>query len=253
MRDATLAHPFSIVALISARGGGDWPPVAALAAGLHSRGHAVCLVCDRSTEAAIRSSNVPSVCVPPDLEQPDIRTAIASSKDIGPETSNPLVEWAKSLCRPPRGCMFNSVGRWSGLAHCSVWVWQTEWRQSWAYPVFRQSGLLFWRRQRATVGGRFPRRQHPHLSVLVPTVDAKGRLGSARHRCGFRRSSSQPTAASPLCRSLALGATCRCSRIFAYARPTVGSSLVEHATTNRRSGHCASCRRSPQARSVRVL
>ncbi len=102
MRDATLARPFSIVALISARGGGDWPPVAALAVGLHSRGHAVCLVCDRSTEAAIRSTNVPSICVPPDLEQPDIRTAIASSKDIGPETSNPLVEWARVCAGPMR-------------------------------------------------------------------------------------------------------------------------------------------------------
>jgi UDP:flavonoid glycosyltransferase YjiC (YdhE family) len=50
----------SIVVLLSARGGGDWPPVVALAVGLHARGHAVCLVCDTSTAAAVRSTGLPT-------------------------------------------------------------------------------------------------------------------------------------------------------------------------------------------------
>jgi UDP:flavonoid glycosyltransferase YjiC (YdhE family) len=99
MPEAPLTSPYSIVALISARGGGDWPPVVALAVGLHNRGHAVHLVCDRSTEAAVRPTSVPTICVPPALEQGDIRVAIARTADISSETPNPLVEWAQ-MCAP---------------------------------------------------------------------------------------------------------------------------------------------------------
>ena len=99
MSDTPQAGPFSTVALISARGGGDWPSVVALAVGLHNRGHAVCLVCDRSTEKAVRDTGLVTICVPPDLEQPDIREAIARNPEIGAETPNPLVEWAQ-VCAP---------------------------------------------------------------------------------------------------------------------------------------------------------
>jgi len=91
--------PFSFVAIISARGGGDWPSVVALAVGLHNRGHSVCLVCDRTTEAAVRGAGLTTICVPPALEQPDIRVAIARSPVIGAETPNPLTEWAQ-VCAP---------------------------------------------------------------------------------------------------------------------------------------------------------
>jgi hypothetical protein len=89
------AGPFSFVAIISARGGGDWPSVVPLTVGLHNRGHTVCLVCDRATEPAVRATGLPIICVPPALEQPDIRQAIARSPEIGPETPNPLTEWAQ--------------------------------------------------------------------------------------------------------------------------------------------------------------
>jgi UDP:flavonoid glycosyltransferase YjiC (YdhE family) len=91
--------PFSLVAIISARGGGDWPSVVALAVGLHNRGHAVGLVCDQATAAAVRDTGLSTICVPPALEQPDIRLAIARSPQIGPETPNPLTEWAQ-VCAP---------------------------------------------------------------------------------------------------------------------------------------------------------
>jgi UDP:flavonoid glycosyltransferase YjiC (YdhE family) len=93
----------SIVVLISVRGGGDWPPVVALAVGLHARGHAVCLVCDTSTAVAVRSTGLPIGCLPPELEQGDIRLRLrhlrASGQAIGPATPNPLVEWAQ-VCAP---------------------------------------------------------------------------------------------------------------------------------------------------------
>ena len=93
------ASPHAVVALISARGGGDWPSVVAVAAGRHSRGHPVSLVCDAGTEGAVRATGLPVICVPAALEQPDIRHAIARSPEIGPATPNPLVEWAR-LCAP---------------------------------------------------------------------------------------------------------------------------------------------------------
>jgi UDP:flavonoid glycosyltransferase YjiC (YdhE family) len=99
MPNMPLRGPFSIVALISSRGGGDWPSVVALALGLHRRGHDVCVVCDESTEAAVRGTDLATICLPPDLEQPDIRLAIARSPEISTETLNPLVEWAQ-ICAP---------------------------------------------------------------------------------------------------------------------------------------------------------
>ena len=99
MPNAPPAGPFTIVALISARGGGDWPAVVALAVGLHKRGHAVSLVCDTSTEAASHSTGLLTICVRPALEQGDIRLAIARSAEIGPETPNPLTGWGR-VCAP---------------------------------------------------------------------------------------------------------------------------------------------------------
>src|SRR5262245_43183212 len=93
------AGPFSLVAIISARGGGDWPSVVALAVGLHNRGHTVGLICDRATEALVRDTGLPTTCVPSALEQPDIRLAIARSPEIGAETPNPLTEWGQA-CAP---------------------------------------------------------------------------------------------------------------------------------------------------------
>lgn len=99
MPDTPPARPLSIVALISARGGGDWPSVVALAVGLQNRGHSVCVVCDMGTEGAVRATGLPSICVPPALAQPDIREAISRNPTICAETPNPLVEWAQ-LCAP---------------------------------------------------------------------------------------------------------------------------------------------------------
>jgi UDP:flavonoid glycosyltransferase YjiC (YdhE family) len=103
MQDTRMPSAHSIVVLLSARGGGDWSPVMALAVGLHARGHAVCLVCDTSTAVAVRSTGLPTVCLPPELEQGDIRPLLrhlrASGQAIGPATPNPLVEWAQ-VCAP---------------------------------------------------------------------------------------------------------------------------------------------------------
>ncbi len=95
----------SILVLISARGGGDWPPLVALAAGLHDRGYEVALLCDTSTGAAVRSTGLPTIFVPPDLEQDVyihprwVQQLMQSGQELGPETPNPLVGWAQT-CAP---------------------------------------------------------------------------------------------------------------------------------------------------------
>ena len=61
--------PASMLVLISARGGGDWPPVMALASGLRNRGHRVAVVCDVRTEEMVAAAGLSTICVPPELEQ----------------------------------------------------------------------------------------------------------------------------------------------------------------------------------------
>jgi UDP-glucoronosyl and UDP-glucosyl transferase len=60
-------------------------------------------VCDTSTAAAVRSTGLPTICIPPELEQGDIRPLLrhlrASGQEISPATPNPLVEWAQ-VCAP---------------------------------------------------------------------------------------------------------------------------------------------------------
>lgn len=103
------AGPLSVVALVSARGGGDWPPVVALVVGLHERGHAVCLVCDGSIQASVRATGLPTVCIPPGFEQGDIRATYhrltVRGGEIGPETPNPFVEWAEVCAPAMRACI----------------------------------------------------------------------------------------------------------------------------------------------------
>jgi UDP:flavonoid glycosyltransferase YjiC (YdhE family) len=57
----------SVLALISPRGGGDWPPVVALALGLRNRGHRVTMACDVETEEILAATGLPTICVPPEL------------------------------------------------------------------------------------------------------------------------------------------------------------------------------------------
>ena len=104
MPDKRRAGAHSIVGVISARGGGDWPSVVALAAGLRDRGHAVCLVCDTGTAAAVRSTGLPTVCVPSHLAlggylDPPLQHLLASGEAPDPAAPNPLVQWAQA-CAP---------------------------------------------------------------------------------------------------------------------------------------------------------
>ena len=85
----------SVLALISARGGGDAPPVVALAKGLKDRGHSVIVICDEETEQAVRDTNLKTLALPPELDETTYfdnwRNSITG--DVDESTPNPLAIW----------------------------------------------------------------------------------------------------------------------------------------------------------------
>ena len=91
--------PHKLLGIISSCGGGDWPPLLALAEGMHKRGHEVILVCDSGTEVAVRKTGIPTMCLPhylnlSDFFNPVLQSLLSSNKDITSRTENPLQNWA---------------------------------------------------------------------------------------------------------------------------------------------------------------
>jgi len=95
----------SVVALVSERGGGDVPPVVALAVGLRDRGHDVRLLCDGAVLDAVRASGLPTLQLPRSIEQSGffhplhLPRMATRAEVIAADTPNPLVEWAQA-CLP---------------------------------------------------------------------------------------------------------------------------------------------------------
>lgn len=90
-----------ILGIISACGGGDWPPVLALAAALRERGHAVRMVCDAGTAGAARAAGLPAICLPAALDlggyfYPAVRRLLAGGGYLAPAAPNPLTVWARA-------------------------------------------------------------------------------------------------------------------------------------------------------------
>jgi UDP:flavonoid glycosyltransferase YjiC (YdhE family) len=96
-----MQKPRSILALISAAGGGDAPPVVALALGLRDRGDRVTIICDAATQQLVRDTNLDTIVVPPESEQGAYfqRWSQRWGREIPDETTNPVDEWGE-LCLP---------------------------------------------------------------------------------------------------------------------------------------------------------
>jgi UDP:flavonoid glycosyltransferase YjiC (YdhE family) len=96
----------SIVALVSARAGGDKPPVLALAAALRDRGHEVHLLCDGDVAAAVGPTGLPVIILPRELEQDAFYHPLhvfwmaQRGETIEAATPDPLIPWAQA-CFPP--------------------------------------------------------------------------------------------------------------------------------------------------------
>jgi UDP:flavonoid glycosyltransferase YjiC (YdhE family) len=93
-----------MVALVSERGGGDKPPVLALAAALRDRGHEVHLLCDGDVADAVRPTGLPTLHLPHDLRQSafydplHLARMAARGESIGADTPDPLAKWASACC-----------------------------------------------------------------------------------------------------------------------------------------------------------
>ena len=91
--------PMKILGIISACGGGDWPPLLSLALGMKARGHDVLILCDKDTRAAVVSSGLSAFCLPSRLNlygffSPALQHIFSTGEDLTPMTLNPLKEWA---------------------------------------------------------------------------------------------------------------------------------------------------------------
>lgn len=94
-----MRKPSSVLALITTRGGGDWPPVIALAEGLRDRGSRVTVLCDDESRQLVSETGIQTIPVPPELDQTEFFLRWSQRmKDTGAardeSTPNPLVEWS---------------------------------------------------------------------------------------------------------------------------------------------------------------
>lgn len=92
----------SFLFVLSSKGGGDIPPVVALACGLKDRGHRVRVLCDEDSAQLIASTNIPSYTFPPELDKRgQITRWIKKVKQAGGEPDeellNPMLDWANPL------------------------------------------------------------------------------------------------------------------------------------------------------------
>jgi len=97
-----MAKRRSFLFILSAKGGGDRPPVIALANALKDRGHRIGVLCDEESAELIASTGLPAVTFPPALdERGQITRWIKNLRPEGVEPEaelpNPMLDWAQPL------------------------------------------------------------------------------------------------------------------------------------------------------------
>ena len=102
-----------ILGVIDSCGGGDWPPLIALAIGMQKRGHEVRLICDAKAACAFKSTGLKVHCLPfqPSLSEAlnfAFATIFASGGELTPGSPNPLKIWAGRCLETS----LSSLGRW---------------------------------------------------------------------------------------------------------------------------------------------
>jgi UDP:flavonoid glycosyltransferase YjiC (YdhE family) len=92
----------AFLVILTAKGGGDRPPVIALAVALKERGHRVSVLCDEESAQLIASTKLPAHTFPPDLDGRGHITKwfeklgkAERNQDI--RLQNPMVNWANPL------------------------------------------------------------------------------------------------------------------------------------------------------------
>lgn len=101
MQEEGGGRSYRILCVVPGCGGGDWPPLLALAEGLHRRGHDLMVVCDRNTKKAVQTSGLTTLCLPHDLDlanvfEPAIAGLISRKERTFQKDENPLELWGLS-------------------------------------------------------------------------------------------------------------------------------------------------------------
>lgn len=101
MQEKSRFHSYNILCVISACGGGDWPPLLALAQGLHLKGHQVVVVCDTSTLRSVHAAKLVPLCLPAGQElgnvfDPATTRLFPDEEEVWEDIENPLKDWAQS-------------------------------------------------------------------------------------------------------------------------------------------------------------
>lgn len=101
MQEEGRSRSYRILCVITGCGGGDWPPLLALAEGLHRRGHDLMVVCDTSTLKAVQASGMKAFCLPQELDlakvfEPAISRLLTRNEKLCQGDGNPLEIWGMS-------------------------------------------------------------------------------------------------------------------------------------------------------------
>lgn len=114
MKTRCTAPSLKIAGIISACGGGDWPPLLSLALGMKARGHDVVMVCDSGTMGAVRAAGLSVLCLPSHLHLSNfferaLQRIFSTGEDLTSMTPNPLKEWAEKSV----SYITEHLGKWS--------------------------------------------------------------------------------------------------------------------------------------------
>lgn len=87
--------------IICGCGGGEWPPLLALAERSHHNGHNVLVVCDNSTRNSVEAAQLKALCLPPSLEfarvfDPAMERLFAGQVSFEITEENPFTVWGKT-------------------------------------------------------------------------------------------------------------------------------------------------------------
>ena len=90
-----------ILCVITGCGGGDWPPLLALAIDLHHSGHDLMVVCDVGTLEAVQASGLKALYLPQSLDlvtffEPALAHLLSRKENFHQESANPLLLWGQS-------------------------------------------------------------------------------------------------------------------------------------------------------------
>ena len=101
MQEKGRGPSYPILCIITGCGGGDWPPLLALASGLHRRGHDLMVVCDTTAEKSVQATGMVTLCLPQSLDlahvfEPAIARLLSRKEKLILGGENPLEVWSKS-------------------------------------------------------------------------------------------------------------------------------------------------------------